>query len=770
MLYMLNIFAKVFLIVLFAILTGFHFVYSQGSILIFNEYDTSDTVDMGMCVVGDSLETLFNILNLTNKAIKIGGNDYTFSIEKLTDDPNDLTPLEFFGPRDLPQIIDSNSSSTLKIKYVPYPISPQFPVGKKIVRLRLGVFDPNVKQFPDSLADLIQLREFILIARKSSSYLDTYEQLINFDSVWVSPIDTLKRWLTLQNNSPLQINIDSIIFLRSINAEIWLERKTFPVVIQKYRSGDERQKWLIQYFPKNLGKDTALIVFRYKHPFIPDSNLLVQAVIRGVGVLQKIDLKNVEGAQIVDNIIDFGAIPIDTTREVTFFIQNNGNMPFGILNQDILDFFTNQKINSFYFSDSLRQTRHLYPTELDSFKIVFRPNGTDTFLAKVVFYSDLPTRKINGYPDSVRQVEFYIRGVGLAPKIAVDSKNIDLGNIIINNFEGCPSFRDTIVKIYNNGNYVLRVDSIRLDPPFPQTPFRIYENRFDIPPFSLKALRIRFDSIATSVGKYSARLILVSNFSKISDTVIINLVANGVLPDPINISFPTQTVFKPGTNLSIPILVTPFRVNRAKVYEDTIKYNPTVLRYAGFSLGNTASSNAEEVRIDEDRNNGKLSILVRTRWDQTFLPIDTLLKINFQTYLGDEISSRIDFLATRFGDGICSRVLMPYSSGGEIVLDSLCGISLKLFNGKNGIFRLGDISPNPANNQINLVLEIAFPIRTSLSIYNFAGFEVEKILDGIIEPNVYKFEVPLFGLTPGIYFVRMQAGIFNEVKHFVVTE
>ncbi|MGQ9818460.1 MAG: T9SS type A sorting domain-containing protein [Candidatus Kapaibacteriales bacterium] len=767
---MFNKFLKLFAAIYLVFLVNYHFVYSQGSILIFNEYDASDTIDMGMCVIGDSLETLFNIFNLTDKPIKIGGNDYTFSIEKLTADPNDLTPLEFFGPRDLPKIIDSSSFSTFKVKYIPYPISPQFPVGKKIVRLRLGVFDPNFKQFPDSLGDLIRMREFILIARKSSSYLDTYEQLINFDSVWVNPKDTLKRWLILQNNSSLPIGIDSIIFLRSINAEIWLERKTFPIILQKYRSGDERQRWLVQYFPKNLGKDTALIVFRYKHSFIPDSNLLVQTIVRGVGVLQKIDLIKVEGAQVIDNTIDFGPIPIDTTREVKFFIQNNGNLPFGILTQDILDFYTNQKINSFYFSDSLRQTRHLYPTELDSFKIVFRPNGTDTFLAKVVFHSDLPTRKINGFPDSVRRVEFYLRGVGLAPKIAVESKNIDFGNIIINNFEGCPSFRDTIIKIYNNGNYVLRVDSIRLEPPYPQTPFRIYENRFDIPPYSSKTLLIRFDSIATNVGTYSAKLILVSNFSKISDTVSIQLVANGILPDPINISIPPQTIVKPGRNISLPILVPPFKVNRAREYVDTLKYNPTVLRYAGFSIQNTASFNAEEIFIEEDRNNGKLAILLRTRWNQTFLPVDTLIKINFQTFLGDEILSRIDFLATRFGDGICSRVLLPNPSGGEISLDSLCGISSKLFNGKNGIFRFDDISPNPANNQIYLNFQIAFPIHTSLSIFNYAGVEVKKIFDGVLEPNVYQFEVPFSGLTTGVYFVKMQAGIFNEVKYFVITE
>lgn len=766
----LNIFLKSVPVIIVVLLFNFHFLYSQGSILIFNEYDASDTIDMGMCVVGDSLETIFNIYNLTKFPIKIGGNDYTFSIEKTTDDPNDLTPLEFLGPRDLPKIIDSNSSSTLKIKYVPYPISPQFPEGKKIVRLRLGVYDPSKKQFPDSIGDLIQMREFLLFARKSSSFLDTYEKLIDFDSVWVYPKDTLKRWVTIQNNSPLPLYVDSIIFSRSINAEIWLEKKNSPITFQRYRSGEERQKWLLQYYPMNLGKDTATILFRYRHPFLPDSVLFLQTTVRGVGVQQKIDLKKVEGADLSNNIIDLGSLPIDTSREVTVYIQNNGNIPFGIINQDILDFYTNQKINSFFFSDSLQQIRNIYPTELDSFRVVFKPNRTDTFFARVVFYSDISRRKINNFPDSARRVEFYIRGVGLAPKIAVESNNIDLGNIIINSFEGCPSFRDTVVKIYNNGNYVLRIDSIRLEPPYPETPFRIFENRFDIPPFSSKALRVRFDSIANNIGIYSAKLILISNFSKTSDTVTIKLNANGVLPDPISLSIPNQTVFKPGNNISLPILVTSSRINRAKEYSDTLKYNPSVLRYAGFNIQNTASSFAEELKITEDRNNGKLSIYIRTRWNQTFLPSDTLIKIYFNTFLGDEISSRIDFLSPRFGDGICSRVLLPNATSGNVVLDSLCGLSFKLFNGGNGIFQLGEVSPNPTNSRIILNFEIAFPIFTSLRVFNSYGVEVIKVFDGILEPKVYNIEIPLFGLPPGVYFVRMQAGLFHDVKHFVVSE
>lgn len=749
---------------------GRYLLYSQDSVLIFNEYDNSDTIDLGMCIVGDSLETTFNIYNLTKIPIKIGGNDYTFSIEKTTNDPNDLSPLEFFGPRDLPKIIDSNSSSTITIKYVPYPISTQFPGGKKIVRLRLGVFDPNLKNFPDSLGDLIKMREFILIARKSSSLLDTYENVIDFDSVWVYPKDTLSRWLTLQNNSPLIIHIDSVIFSRSINAEIWLEKKTLPIQIQSYRSGNERENWHLQYYPMNLGKDTARILFRYKHPFISDSSLFVQSNVRGVGVRQKIDLKRVVGADVFDNIIDLGSIPIDSSKEVSIDIQNNGNIPFGFLYQDILDFYTNKPINSFFFSDSLQSIRNILPTQSDSFKIVFRPTATDTFLAKIVFYSDIVKRKIKSYPDSARRVEFYIRGVGLAPKIAVETNDINFGNVIINNYEGCPSFRDTLIKIFNNGNYVLRIDSVFLDPPYPQTPFRIYETRFDVPPYSSKTLRIRFDSIAVNTGTYSANIVLISKFSKIIDTVIIHLYANGILPDPINLSLPNPIIVKPGNNISLPLIVTNFRINRAREYSDTLNYNPTILRYAGFSIQNTASSNAEEIKIEEDKNNGKLAIYIRTRWNQYFIPLDTLIKIQFNCFLGNEISSRLDFLAPRFGDGICARVLLPNVSGSEIILDSLCGLPFKLFDGGNKTFQLHEITPNPASSHLKIMFEVGFPTLTSIIIYNAYGVEVREVFKWIPESSSYQFDVPLNGLPPGVYFVRMQAGIFKEVRHFVIPE
>ncbi|MFN3270660.1 MAG: hypothetical protein ACK42G_08740, partial [Candidatus Kapaibacteriota bacterium] len=93
-------FRKIYILlyVLLATAVGTSLLRSQGPVLIFNEYTSSDTVDMGMCIVGDSLETVFNIANYSGRVLKIGGNDYTFLIGRAIDDPNNLDFFEFFGP------------------------------------------------------------------------------------------------------------------------------------------------------------------------------------------------------------------------------------------------------------------------------------------------------------------------------------------------------------------------------------------------------------------------------------------------------------------------------------------------------------------------------------------------------------------------------------------------------------------------------------------------------------------------------------------------
>ncbi|ROL55742.1 T9SS C-terminal target domain-containing protein [Bacteroidetes/Chlorobi group bacterium Naka2016] len=764
-------FRKIYILlcILLATAVGTSLLRSQGPVLIFNEYTSSDTVDMGMCIVGDSLETVFNIANYSGRVLKIGGNDYTFLIGRAIDDPNNLDFFEFFGPRDLPRTIDTNANSLLTIKYIPFTPSIQFPPGKKVVKLWLGLFDPKKNDPPASLNDIVQGREFILIARKSTEELDVYETEINFDSVWVQPRDTIVRYLTIQNNTPKLLKVDSIIFLRSLNAEIRMDRKPTPITLSEYRSGDEKQVWRITYYPNNLGKDTAILRFQYHSPSNPDSVKFIQTVIRGVGVTQKISLQEVKNADLIDNFIDLGSVPIDTAKEVKIYIKNTGNLPFGVLKQEILNYFNNSPSTGFKFLDTLDTQRKILPTQIDSFTVVFTPTQRDTFLARIRLTSDIVQRRVVGYPDSAKEIVFNIRGVGLAPKLTAETEFVDFGNIIINQAEGCPAIRDTSIRISNAGNFVVQVQNTKIEPPYPQTPFKILEENFEIPAFSNKLLKIIFDSTAKDVGLYEATLILTSSFSKIRDTLKIKLRANGVLPDPVKLSFPENLRFKPGTVLSVPILVQKEKITRVKEYQDTIQYNPNLLRFRSVGIGGTASQRVSTTNIREEQP-GVLSVFVSTKWNEFFLPSDTLLILNFDTYLGEAIESPISFLSPRFGDGICSRALTPIVQSSSVQIDSLCGLAYKLFDGQRGFFNLGMPNPNPVERILNFEFEVAFETPTKIVLFDSYGNIVESLFDEPFKPGIYRVEKDLSKLPTGVYFIQMTAGIFTKVQHFVKTE
>ncbi|MCX7880077.1 MAG: T9SS type A sorting domain-containing protein [Ignavibacteria bacterium] len=741
----------------------------NSQVLIFNEFTPADTIDMGMCQPGDSIETEFNIINLSGKRLKIGGNDFTFLIGRAVDDPFNFDFLEFFGPREIPRIIDTNENYILKIKYKPFSPSLQFPEGKKIVRLRLGVFDPAKGDPPATFDELVEMREFILIARKSATELGVYEQILDFDSVWINPKDTLYRYLTIQNNTSRELTIDSIIFHRSFNAEIRMNIIPTPIKLPQYRSGEERLNCSFSYYPQNFGRDTAVVQFIYRPPRFPDSIKTASTIIRGVGVQQRINLLKVENAEIVENFIDLGSVPLDTFKKVKLFIQNNGNLPFGLLSQNILEFYTNSKSLGFEFFDTLNSERMLLPTRIDSFSVVFRPTQRDTFLARIVLYSDIVKRRIYGYPDSAKTVVFNLRGVGLAPKLSSDVTTINFNNIIINTAEGCPIIRDTLIRITNSGNYVLQVQKVSVEPPYPRTPFRIFDENFEIPPYSSRFLRVVFDSIAKEPGIYRANLILTSSFSKMKDTLIIPLSAVGVLPDSISISFPEEIFVKPGSSISLPILVQKDKITRAKEYIDTITFNNSILLFRSFRTSGTAAEKVEKTEIKQ-LENGRLALHLRTRFNESFVPRDTLLLLNFDSFVGNDVTSILEFTSPRFGDLICARVLLPKAHSGKVNLDSLCGIRRKLFDGSKIFFKLFDPAPNPAKNSLEITFGVAFETRTEISLYGSYGNLISNLVSQVLRPDIYHLKFDLSDLPQGVYFVRMQSGIFQEVKQFIKTD
>lgn len=76
--------------------------------------------------------------------------------------------------------------------------------------------------------------------------------------------------------------------------------------------------------------------------------------------------------------------------------------------------------------------------------------------------------------------------------------------------------------------------------------------------------------------------------------------------------------------------------------------------------------------------------------------------------------------------------------------------------------------PNPFNPVTVIRFEVPRTERVSLAIYDVLGRMVKSIVDGNISPGYYEVPFDGTGLSSGVYFYRLSAGPFTQVKKMVL--
>ncbi len=82
-------------------------------------------------------------------------------------------------------------------------------------------------------------------------------------------------------------------------------------------------------------------------------------------------------------------------------------------------------------------------------------------------------------------------------------------------------------------------------------------------------------------------------------------------------------------------------------------------------------------------------------------------------------------------------------------------------------FTLGKISPNPITNSASFTFSVSETSLVSISIYNLAGQEIEKVVDMIYEEGTYNVNWTPQLTQGGIYFCKMRAGNFSTTKKII---
>ena len=110
--------------------------------------------------------------------------------------------------------------------------------------------------------------------------------------------------------------------------------------------------------------------------------------------------------------------------------------------------------------------------------------------------------------------------------------------------------------------------------------------------------------------------------------------------------------------------------------------------------------------------------------------------------------------------------------GGLAVFNEGGIVSAKEFENKNrnypDEFILSQNYPNPFNPTTNIQYSIANRQFVTLKIFNILGQQIETLVNAEKPPGNYQVEFNAADLPSGVYFYRIQAGSFNQVKKMLL--
>jgi hypothetical protein len=85
-------------------------------------------------------------------------------------------------------------------------------------------------------------------------------------------------------------------------------------------------------------------------------------------------------------------------------------------------------------------------------------------------------------------------------------------------------------------------------------------------------------------------------------------------------------------------------------------------------------------------------------------------------------------------------------------------------------FKLSQNYPNPFNPSTIINYELPIPNYVELIIYNLLGQEVETLVSEKIEAGYHQIEWDASGFASGVYYYRLHAGGFQDIKKMILTK
>lgn len=605
-------------------------------------------------------------------------------------------------------------------------------------------------------------REFVAKVFKSRYPLSSTTPRLFFDSVYVNSFGSLQDRVPFKNISREKITIESKEF--RVLGDTRSDEFVFDPSVNNTVNPKSELPFFLRYIPKNRGVDSAVIFLRYT-PGRNESKDSSSMRVYGFGAQQQVSVIDVQadlpGTNYVRDTVFLRDVPVGSNNTITIKFANTGNTNFGIVSQKI------EGDNQFTLTKPLSAERDLRPNEQDVASITFNPlMETDLGLyeAQYVIQNNIHTR-IPTSPDSVKRRIITLRANALAPIMSIVGTQQDtlrFGTFRLPFNKACAlKFVDDTVLIENKGNAELRIKTPILSGKI-DTKFSLQNAQADtIQKQKNRALIVRY--YPEKLGADTAYIEIQSN-DPFRRNKILTLIATVAPPDTVQLNAPVFTA-KDGVVLRVP-LISP---SPAIAQATKVRCNVVLDEFAlGFVRADAAGASAGGKIFPQRLQDGVVSLQIEAPLGGTFVPNDTLCLLVLKTYFGKLGNSPIVITSPNIGNAECDEVFVPKTVAGTFMLDSACLFAFNHINSSSSRFGIRSITPLPTKENSTVIVELAYSGLTRISIYSASGILMKEIVHNNLNEGLHSIRFDASDLPQGVYFCELQAGIFHQLRSFIV--
>lgn len=177
------------------------------------------------------------------------------------------------------------------------------------------------------------------------------------------------------------------------------------------------------------------------------------------------------------------------------------------------------------------------------------------------------------------------------------------------------------------------------------------------------------------------------------------------------------------------------------------------------NIGNDWSWTIDEI----EENTGKLFISGVKNSGYLTLPTKATNVIKFKLYLGDTTLTTIK-INTEFNN----NCITAESDTANIIMTG-CFISGRLIKLGESFYSKG-IAPNPVVDNTDFEYGVGFETNVKIDMYDINGTLVYYLIETRQKAGSYKINIPVLNINQGVYFIKVNAGPYEETVKFILNK